>query len=96
MKTAEDLAIDIKHGLMWNQHVFKAETGKDYLTSMIKQIQLDAMKEGMRRASVIIRKHCISGPLSDMQKSALHKQCHEHYNAILTAAEPLTIDDINA
>lgn len=51
MKTAEDLAIDIKHGLMWNQHAFKAETDKDYLTSVIKQIQLDAMKEGMRRAA---------------------------------------------
>jgi len=46
MKSCAELAAEIKHGLMFHQHDFKFETGKDYLTETIRRIQLDAYRAG--------------------------------------------------
>jgi len=54
----------------------------------IEEIQLDAMKEGMRRAAEIARwKHPISS-------SAAHYEAKRTTESILTTAEQLTIKDL--
>jgi hypothetical protein len=86
---AHELAQEIRHGLIWHQHQFKAETGKDYLESTIARIQLDAMKEGMRRATDVLTVH-------NRKKYPTHVMNEElvQVDAILTAAEQLTEKDL--
>ena len=62
MKTAESIAIDIRRGLTFYQARFEDETGKDYLTSCIKQIQIDAVKHGMTLAAEIVKGYKIPNP----------------------------------
>lgn len=55
-------------------------------TSFIQEIQLDAMKEGMRRASAVARH---AGSYANE-----HAGCDAAANAILSAAEQLTEKDL--
>jgi hypothetical protein len=82
MKPAEELAAEIQHDLIWHQHEFKTDTGKEYLPFVIRQIQLDAMKEGMRRAARIA---------DEAQYKTEPRDC---MCAILSTAEALTEKDL--
>lgn len=90
MKTAEELAAEIEHGLIWHQHEFKAETGKVYLPFVIRQIQLDAMKEGARRAAERLWPEstdlCYGEDINYITRLK-NKRTAELKQAILTAAE---------
>jgi hypothetical protein len=57
--------------------------------NLVKQIQLDAMKEGMMRAAYINK---ITSPHITMTGSS--SICENRKNAILTAAEHLTEKDL--
>lgn len=58
------------------------------LVKLVEQIQLDAMKEGYKRAAEIARwKHPISS-------SAAHYEAKRTTESILTASEQLTIKDL--
>ena len=74
MKTAEELAKDFIAGFM-------ASHTSDYVFNSIRKIQLDAMKEGARRAADKIQ------PLK-------YRGLYDMRNAILTAAEQLTEKDL--
>jgi len=79
MKTAEE----------WNSQIRQDGSKEAHNYQVIKQIQLDAIKEGMRRAAEIAKeqdKPCYSDE---------HAQgCYMASKAILTKAEQLTIKDL--
>jgi len=81
MKTAEE----------WNK--IKESNPLDKDVELIKQIQLDAMKEGMRRAGKEVAKPMAKVPDETTQKYTVILT-HALSNAILTAAEHLTISDL--
>jgi len=62
-------------------------------TEIKKQIQLDAVKEGMRRAAKEVAKPMAKVPDETMQKYTVILT-HALSNAILTAAEHLTEKDL--
>ena len=77
MKTAEK----------WGDYLAMLGSG-NFTTEHIEQIQLDAMKEGMRRAANVC---------CDQQKYFTREasvQCLQNHDAILTAAEQLTVKDL--
>lgn len=78
MKTAEDLTKDFVAGFM------SAHT-EDYVINSIKQIQLDAMKEGARRAAEVCVQYKNYGDL--------HPPINTR-NAILALVENLTLNDL--
>ena len=91
MKTAEEWATEIDHcqevcGVM-QQHELAAH---------VKQIQLDAMREGMRRAAVIVLNR--QQILTHLGEQELYRvTVHElgiRKDSILTAAEQLTEKDL--
>jgi hypothetical protein len=75
MKTAEK----------WNSQIWQDGSKEAHNYQIIKQIQLDAMKEGMRRAAKTIT--------PDVYKNRIKRQ-EEGVQAILTAAEQLTEKDL--
>lgn len=89
MKTAEEWAIDI-NGIKW------LDNSHPTMTNVVKQIQLDAMKEGMRRAADevemkgvgIIERQTVNGKFDAWMYRGSMKE------AILTAAEQLTEKDL--
>ena len=83
MKTAEEWR---KGKLPW-QHRDATDNTNQYLytDNEIKQIQLDAMKEGMRRAAKVIT--------PDGSNNRIKRQ-EEGVQAILTTAEQLTTKDL--
>ena len=59
---------------------------RDKRAEWLQQIQLNAMKEGMRRAALLTEE------ITD--KQMLHQDCYGVQQAILTAAEQLTMKDL--
>lgn len=80
MKTAEEWATDI-NGIKW------LDNSHPTMTNVVKQIQLDAMKEGMRRAANVTL-NISAAPVS---RKLIKDEIKE---AILTAAEQLTEKDL--
>ena len=77
MKTAEEIEPEVKHGLIFYQHEFKKETGKDYLVEAIRKIQLNAAQAAMELAAIVAYNYFGDGS----KKSA---DCSD---AILTASQ---------
>lgn len=74
----------------WHNSLYSSRHGQCEIIIIeeLKQIQLDAMKEGMRRAANVC---------CDQQKyfiSAASIQCLQNHDDILTAAEQLTLKDL--
>lgn len=88
MKTAEEWANEMNHGC--------ARQRPDHIAlSEIKQIQLDGIKEGMRRAAVIAEGETFaSGGIRTGWETAYEQGCNDCEKAILTAAEQLTEKDL--
>ena len=77
MKAAEEWATDI-HGIKW------LDNSHPTMTNVVKQIQLDAMKEGARRAAAEIQNQFSVHDLTALQIE----------QAILTTAENWTIKNL--
>lgn len=70
---------------------------KDFLARYVehlRQIQLDALKEGMRRAAAILVKQYPIDVQGDVMQSGFSRGCFEKRQSILTALEQLTLKDI--
>lgn len=80
MKTAEEQA-----ATLWDADV----SGPDECIPLIQQIQLDAVKQGMRRAAVIVENN---QPVFDLPTRLYTRQALGQ--AILAAAEQLTEKDL--
>lgn len=76
MKTAEE----------WRKSRYFGNNSDDGIDTIIKEIQLDAMKEGMKRAAVIAKQRLYEEGFINEGKIA--------EDAILTAAENLTLEDL--
>ena len=75
MKTTED----------W---IFKYDMARETVPQLISQIQIDALKEGMRRAANVITPYDIGVMVRNGETADILEQ------AILTAAEQLTEKDL--
>lgn len=90
MKTAQDWRKQwYDTELMTHEHAY-AEMDK-----LVRAIQLDAMKEGMRRAAEIAEGEtfAVGGIRTDLEV-AYDQGCNDCEKAILTAAEQLTEADL--
>lgn len=86
MKTAEEWRIEIKDNdcLSYGGSIDRT----------VKQIQLDAMKEGMRRAAIIAEGETFSAGKRTDWEIAYDKGCKDCESSILSAAEQLTEKDL--
>jgi len=88
MKSAEEWAIERNEMDLYHMQAASNDECMAEFAMFLQQIQLDAMKEGMRRAAEIARwKHPISS-------SAAHYEAKRTTESILTTAEQLTIKDL--
>jgi len=90
MKTAEEWIKDTR-----DYSKLDIPLCEDLSPNLVRQIQLDAMKEGMRRAAKIAEGEtfAVGGIRTDLEV-AYDQGCNDCEKAILTAAEQLTEKDL--
>ena len=84
MKSAEE----------WRKSRYFGNNSEDGIETIVQQIQLDAMKEGMRRAAQIAEDNTFALGKKTEWEQAYDKGCLDSQAAILTAAEQLTEKDL--
>lgn len=84
MKSAED----------WRKSRCLGNNSEEGIKTIVQQIQLDAMKEGMRRAAELADNWKRTYTLGDCCDNAQHDACCGVRDAILSAAEQLTEKDL--
>jgi len=85
MKSAEE----------WRKSRYFGNNSEDGIETIVQQIQLDAMKEGMRRAAVVAEGETYAtGGIRNDEEASYEKGCLAAQKAILTTAEQLTEKDL--
>jgi len=79
----------MKSAKEWRKSRYFGNNSEDGIETIIKQIQLDAIKEGMRRAAVVLNKEYHTATSQDLFKSRAHA-------SILSTADALTEKNLSA